>query len=93
MTTAARRWAKGCGCGCGLLTVVVGLLGVGGYFLISSIVREVAKAEEVMERVREEQGRIADFRPDPDGALRAERLEVFLRARELMAPAGQLRRQ
>jgi hypothetical protein len=66
--------------------VVALLLGVGGYFLINSILREVAKAEEVMERVREEQGRIADFQPDPDGGLRAERLEVFLHARELMAP-------
>jgi hypothetical protein len=85
--STARGWAKGCGCGCGLAAIASGLLGVVGYFFIAGIVREAKKAEAVMERVREEQGRISDFQPDPDGALRAERVEAFLRARELMAPA------
>jgi hypothetical protein len=85
--STGRRWAKGCGCGCGLAAILASLLGVVGYYFISGIVREAKRADRIKERVREKQGRIADFQPDPDGVLRRERLEVFLHVRELMAPA------
>jgi hypothetical protein len=87
MGTAARRWAKGCGCGCGLLLVALGLLAWAGYRLISWTVREVTKAEEVMEEVHAKVGREADYRPAPDGALSADRMEAFLRTRELTKDA------
>jgi hypothetical protein len=87
MTSTAKRWLKGCGCGCGVLVLVLGLLAGGGFVLIRQIVREVRSAEAVMERVHAEHGRVADFVPEPDGALRPERIEAFLLTRELMAEA------
>ncbi len=81
------RWAKGCGCGCGLLVLVVGLLSWGGYVLIKGVIGEAERINAVMEQVYEKHGRVSDFRPGPDGALRPERVEAFLRVRELMGPA------
>ena len=85
MTSTARRWAKGCGCGCGLLVLALGLLGWGGFLYIRGIVREADRSEKVMEEVREQHGGFSDFQPSPTGALPPQRLEAFLRARELMA--------
>jgi hypothetical protein len=77
----------GCGCGCGLLVLLLGLFVWGGYVLIKNVVETAQEAEAVLEQVREEHGRLSDFRPEPDGALAPERMEVFLRVRELMGPA------
>jgi hypothetical protein len=66
---------------------VLGLLTWGGYVLIKGVIGEVEKTDAVMEQVYEKHGRVSDFRPDPDGALRPERVEAFLRVRELMSPA------
>jgi hypothetical protein len=85
--STANRWLRGCGCGCGLLVLVLGLVVWGGYRLIRSVVENAQEAEAVMEQVRERHGRTSDFRPEPDGTLPPERMEVFLRVRELMAPA------
>jgi hypothetical protein len=75
----------GCGCGCGLLLLVLGLLGWAGFVYIKGIVQEGEKAEEVMAEVRERHGGLSDFRPSPNGSLPPERVETFLRVRELMA--------
>jgi hypothetical protein len=83
--STAKRWAKGCGCGCGLFVVLLGLLGWGGYVLIRGVVGEAEKIDAVMDRVHEEHGRLSDFRPEPDGTIPPERVEAFLRVRELMA--------
>ena len=87
MTRTARRWSTGCGCGCGLLAVVLGLLGWGGYLFIKDVVGRAEKAQEVMAEVRERYGGLSDFQPSPGGALPPERVESFLRVRELMAEA------
>jgi len=87
MASTTRRWATGCGCGCGLLALVLGLLGWGGYVFIRGIVGEAKKGEAVMAKVRERHGGFSDFQPDPTGALPPERVETFLRVRELMAEA------
>jgi len=86
MSTAS-NWRKGCGCGCGVLVLVLGLLSWGGFLVIRQIVRGVGKADAVTKQLHEKHGEISDFVPEPDGALRPERVEAFLRARELMAQA------
>jgi hypothetical protein len=85
--STANRWLQGCGCGCGLFVLVLGFVVWGGYRLIRSVVENAQEAEAVMEQVREKHGRLSDFRPEPDGGLPPERMEIFLRVRELMAPA------
>jgi hypothetical protein len=85
MTSTAKRWAKGCGCGCGLLLLALGLLGWGGFVAIRGLVQEGERGEQVMAEVRERHGGLSDFVPGPTGALPPERVETFLRARELMA--------
>jgi len=77
----------GCGCGCGLLLLVLGLLGWGGFVYIRGVVQEGERAEKVMAEVREQHGDFADFQPSPTGVLPPERIETFLRTRELMAEA------
>jgi hypothetical protein len=85
MASTTRRWATGCGCGCGLLALVLGLLGWGGYVFIRGFVGEAEKGEAVMAEVRERHGSPSDFQPSPTGSLPPERVETFLRVRELMA--------
>jgi hypothetical protein len=79
------RLAKGCGCGCALLLILLGLLVWAGYAVISKIVQEAQEAEAVSAEVHETVGRVADYQPPADGAVPAERMELFLRARALMA--------
>jgi hypothetical protein len=87
MSTAKRRGKGCCGCGCGLLVLLLGLLSWGGYVLIKGAVGEAKRIDTVMEQVYERHGRISDFRPGPEAALPPERVEAFLRVRELMSTA------
>jgi hypothetical protein len=66
---------------------VLGLLSWGGYVLIKGVIGEAEKIDAVMEQVYEKHGRVSDFQPGPDGALPPERVEAFLRVRELMSTA------
>jgi hypothetical protein len=67
------------------VVLVLGLLGWGGYLLIKDIVGRAERAEEVMAEVRERYGDVSEFQPSASGTLPPERVEAFLRARELMA--------
>jgi hypothetical protein len=62
-------------------------VGAGGYVLVKGLMERIEGIETVMETVRERHGDIGDFCPDPDGSVGPERLEAFLKVRELMAPA------
>jgi hypothetical protein len=87
MRSTNRRWATGCGCGCGLLVIVLGLLAWRGYAFIKEIASQAEEAEAAMTTVQERHGGLADFQPDPAGMLPAERVEAFIRVRELTAAA------
>ena len=87
MGTSARRWAKGCGCGCGVFVLLLGVVAWLAYEQISTLAEEAERFEAAMAQVRIAHGRIEDYRPDADGAVRPERMEVFLHVREIMAPA------
>jgi hypothetical protein len=83
----SRSWVKGCAVGCVLLLLLIALVGAGGYVLVNWAAERIKGIETVMETVRERHGDIGDFCPDPDGSVSPERLEAFLKVRELMAPA------
>lgn len=87
MASTAQKWLIGCGAGC--LVVVLALVGlaVGGFLFVRGIVQDVGESTEVRARLIERHGRPSLFRPEPDASVPSERLEAFLKAREIMAPA------
>lgn len=87
MAGKTSKWLMGCGIGCGVVLLIVIALGAGSYFLVKRTVQEAEKIDDGMDRVTERFGTVTEFTPDPDGAIRRERLEAFLAVRESMAPA------
>jgi len=62
------------------------ILGLGGYFFVKNIVDGFEETEAIAENLKERYGEIKDFTPDPEGAIRPERLEAFLSVRNSMEP-------
>lgn len=87
MAGSAKNWLIGCGIGCGLL-VVLGLgLGAAGFFGVRSLVRKAETLEAVSDSLATVHGSAAAWAPPADGSLDPSRVEAFLEARRLMAPA------
>ena len=86
-SSTASKWLIGCGIGCGVVIIILILAGVGGYLFFKNIVRGFEETEAVMETLTEHFGKMSDFCPDPDGAIRAEQLEIFLAVRDSTAQA------
>jgi hypothetical protein len=83
------RWVMISGIGCaGIVLVAVGL-SVGSFFFFRDALRSFEQADSTLETVSERHGPIDAFRADPGGAIRPERVEAFLSARESVAPARQ----
>ena len=85
-SSATKKWLIGCGIGCGVIILIVVILIASGYFFIKNIVDEFKDTEAMTEVLTERFGRIPDFCPDPDGTIKAERIEAFLAARETFRP-------
>jgi hypothetical protein len=85
-SSATKKWLIGCGIGCGVIILIVVILIASGYFFIKNIVDEIKDTEAMTEVLTERFGRIPDFCPDPDGTIKAERIEAFLAARETFRP-------
>jgi hypothetical protein len=85
----AKKWLIGCGIGCGAIILILIILGVGGYFFFRNMVEGLRNTEAMMSKLTERFGRIEDFCPDPDGAIKPERIEIFLSVRDTCAPARQ----
>jgi len=81
-SSTASKWLIGCGIGCGVVLIILILSGVGGYLFIKNIVDGFEETEAIMDTLTERFGRMSDFCPDPDGSVRAERLEIFLAVRD-----------
>jgi hypothetical protein len=64
-----------------IVLVVVGLF-AGSFFFLRDAIGSFERADSSMDAVAEQLGPIAEFRPDPSGLIPAERLELFLSARE-----------
>jgi hypothetical protein len=65
-----------------VVIIILILAGVGGYLFIKNIVRGFEETEAIMDTLTEHFGKMSDFCPDPDGAIRAEQLEIFLAVRD-----------
>ena len=85
-TSSTKKWLIGCGIGCGVVIIIVVILLASGYFFVKNIVDEFKNTEAMTEVLTERFGRITDYCPDPDGAIRPERIEAFLSARDAFAP-------
>jgi hypothetical protein len=83
--TGAQKWAAGCGIGCAFLVIVAFAIGFGTFFIGKEVVQEFQQGAEVLDNIRSEFGRISDFRPAADGTIAAERIRVFLIARETVS--------
>jgi hypothetical protein len=86
-SSTTKKWLIGCGIGCGVVIVGLLILGTAGYYFIKDIVKDFQASETLMDTVIERYGRIREFCPDPDGAIRPARIEIFLAVRSSMAPA------
>lgn len=86
-SSSTKKWLIGCGIGCGAVLLIAILLVMGGFFFVRNIVQGFQDTEDLKDTLVELQGEIKDYVPDPDGAIKPERLEAFLQAREAMAPA------
>jgi len=84
-----KKWLIGCGIGCGAIILILIILGAGGYFFFRNMVEGFRNTEAMMSTLTERFGRIEDFCPDPDGAIKSERIEAFLSVRDAFAPARQ----
>lgn len=84
--SSSKKWLIGCGIGCGAVILIILILVASGYFFIRNIVGEFEDTEATTKALTERFGGISDFCPDPDGAIKPERIEAFLNAREAFAP-------
>jgi hypothetical protein len=81
------RWAKVCGIGCGAVALIVVLLIASGFFFFRHSLKQFEIADRSHETVVDKYGPIPAYHPDPRGVIQAERIEAFLTARDLAAPA------
>ena len=86
MAGAGKKWFIGCGIGCGLMVLILGGVGTCSYFGVKKIQEQVEGMEENADAVRARFGDPADFVPELDGAIPADRMEAFLAVRDGMAP-------
>ena len=87
MSSTASKWLTGCGVGCGAIFLVMFAVGTWGFLFVKSKMQGFAEAETASHELRQKYGRLEDFRPAPDGRIAPERMEVFLKVRENLAPA------
>lgn len=84
--SSTKKWLIGCGIGCAVVILIIVILLASGYFFVKNIVDEFKDTEAMTEVLIERFGKITDYCPDPGGAIRPERVEAFLSAREAFAP-------
>jgi len=83
------KWLVGLGIGCGAIIVIIVLLFIGGYFFIKNMTRGFKESESKLSELAVKYGRTEEFCPNPSGAIGPDRLEAFLKAREVVAPNRQ----
>lgn len=85
MAGAAKKWFIGCGIGCGLFILIIAGVGTVSYLGIKQAVDHGENIEEGFEELRAAYGGPAKYVPPVDGAVAADRMEVFLAARDFMS--------
>lgn len=85
MEDSTRKWLTGCGIGCVSVVILAGLVVFGGYLGVKKMIKVARETSAGMELVSDTFGRAAEFTPNPDGTVPPDRVEAFLRARNLCA--------
>ena len=85
-TSSKKKWFIGCGIGCGAVIIIVVLLILSGVIFVKNIVKGFEDSEAILDTLKERYGEVEEYCPEPDGAIRQARIEVFLKVRELMRP-------
>ena len=88
MDSKVQNWLL-IGCGCGCFLIVLSIVGVvaGSAMLARNTTEGFDAAVESRKALEEQFGDPKEFVPWADGAIPADRLEAFLKARDLMQPA------
>lgn len=76
------KWLLGCGLGCAGLLAVAVIVAVWGISLVRESRRGIETAEATRRNLEEKFGAPGEFVPASDGSIAAERMEIFLAARE-----------
>ncbi|MGD2294997.1 MAG: hypothetical protein PVF22_04090, partial [Candidatus Aminicenantes bacterium] len=87
MEKTTKNWLIGCGIGCGAIVVILLILIVSGFVFFRNIVYKFEETEDITNALKDLYGEIEDYVPEPDGAIRYDRLEAFLSVRVRMSPA------
>ena len=86
MARSGSKWLTGCGIGCGVFVLLLVVAGTLGFLAIRERMQSFADASASGSELERRYGKSIDFTPDP-GAIRRERIVVFLEIREKAAPA------
>ena len=87
MTGSGKKWLIGCSVAAFLMVLVLAAVAWGGVILFRKAAEGIEELESSSRTVTERFGHASEFTPQPDGTLPADRIEAFLAAREMMAPA------
>ncbi len=82
MSDNSSKWLTGCGVGCVAVIVVIVIIGTGGYMYVKSRLQPLEDAKTAVNQLEEKLGRVEDYMPDSDGAIKPERVRAFLAARD-----------
>jgi len=84
--STTKKWLIGCGIGFGVVVILVVFLVVGGVFFVKNMVNSFEESEDILNDLTEKYGEIEDYSPSPSGFIEPERMEAFLKTRELVKP-------
>ena len=82
-----RKWLIGCGVGCGVIIIIAVILIVTGVFYVKNLVKGFEESSAIMDTLTERYGKITEYTPNPDGTIKPERIEAFLKVRKQLIPA------
>ena len=82
MASTTQKWFIGCGIGCGFLILIIAIIVGGTIFAVKDVIKDGKSIEESNDALVEAFGTPDEFTPTADGAITADRMEIFLKARE-----------
>jgi hypothetical protein len=85
-SSSTKKWLIGCGIGCGAVIIIGIILIVGGVFFIKNMVTSFEESEDILRELTEKYGEIEEYCPSPSGSIAPDRMEAFLKTRELIQP-------
>ncbi|MCK4827425.1 hypothetical protein KA005_67470 [bacterium] len=85
MSDKTSKWLVGCGIGCGIIILLIVVMFAAGYFFCKDLIEDFKETEVNQTALEDRYGRVRDYCPDPDGAIKPERIEVFLTVRDSMS--------